>query len=470
MQKNFRLLALLGILAFSTVAIEPPLEPVWGLSARKGRRPGMEDTHVMISPFGPANLQTSLFGIFDGHGGDFIAKQVEAVFPEALLPQLNAATSSRVALERAFERTENMLKQKFPVEVSGTTAVVALIKDNVLDLAWIGDSRAIVIRNGQVIAATRDHKPDEPNEKRRIESVGGMVIIPRSFGVNGPARVGGRLATSRAFGDFKMKSEIKGISAIPDTQTVTLKENDLLIVACDGLWDVFTNERVAQLVTDLLKKDNEAILKEYPLEKPAGESITHENGDARMKLVARALRDRAYASEQLEYPGTPNGDNISVLVIQFKDRSNRNNPAPAAASRQEQRPRTGSVINRSYELFKAINNADNNLLEELIKQGVPVNFQHPQDRWTPLLQAVGHKDIVAVHLLLAAGADATIVAPDAGNALTLAAAYQQPEMVKLFLFKKVDPTVKRGKDGKNAIELAQQYKRQDIVDLIQRGR
>lgn len=465
MLKNLRFLGFLSI-AFSLGAMEQPkLDPVWGLSARKGRRSAMEDTHIALLPFGPANLQASLFGVFDGHGGDFIAKQVVTVFSDSLLPQLGSL-SPQDALKKAFELTENTLKQRYPNERSGTTAIVGLVKNNQLNLAWIGDSRAIVVRNGQIVAATRDHKPDDPSEKRRIEAEGGFVVIPREFGEEGIARVGGNLATSRAFGDFELKSRIKGISAVPDIQTVNLQDNDVLVIGCDGLWDVYTNEQVAQVVADLIKKDTATLLATYPLAKPMGERIAEEDGDDRMKLIARALRDYAFDRNRLDFPDMKNTDNISVMVVQFKKK-----PTPAAATTpQAQRPRTGSMINRSYELFKAINNDDNTLLENLIKQGVDVNFQHPQDKWTPLMQAVAHKNIVGVYLLLAAGADASLVAPDAGNALTLAAAYQQPEMIKLFLFKKVDPTVKRGKDNKNASELAQQYKRQDIADLIQRGR
>jgi len=59
-----------------------------------------------------------------------------------------------------------------------------------------GDSRSILGRAGKVIALSEDHKPENVEEKRRIEAAGGFVE---------DNRVNGSLALSRALGDFEYK-------------------------------------------------------------------------------------------------------------------------------------------------------------------------------------------------------------------------------------------------------------------------
>lgn len=77
-------------------------------------------------------------------------------------------------------------------------------------IANCGDSRAIAIyRNGNsyhLKQLTVDHKPDLPDEKRRIERLGGTVANP--YNDKSPSRVylNGQnypgLAMSRSIGDF----------------------------------------------------------------------------------------------------------------------------------------------------------------------------------------------------------------------------------------------------------------------------
>lgn len=79
---------------------------------------------------------------------------------------------------------------------SGTCAVICLVVGNKLITVNLGDSRAILSRNGQVIQLSYDQKPQNPSEKERIEAAGGSVSNDRLLG---------KLAVSRAFGDFAYK-------------------------------------------------------------------------------------------------------------------------------------------------------------------------------------------------------------------------------------------------------------------------
>lgn len=89
-----------------------------------------------------------------------------------------------------------------------------------------------------------DHKPVLAVEKKRIEDAGGCVSMQR---------VDGELAVSRALGDFQYKdpklpvTDTK-VTGNPDMSVVvrTGSEDQFLVLACDGIWDVMSNEDVIQ--------------------------------------------------------------------------------------------------------------------------------------------------------------------------------------------------------------------------------
>ena len=63
-----------------------------------------------------------------------------------------------------------------------------------------GDSRGVLCRDGKAVPLSEDHKPDNDDEKRRIEAASHFVE---------DSRVDGNLALSRAFGDFQYKDQAK---------------------------------------------------------------------------------------------------------------------------------------------------------------------------------------------------------------------------------------------------------------------
>ena len=75
-------------------------------------------------------------------------------------------------------------------------------------------------------------------------------------------RVDGGLALSRAFGDFeyKMRSDLlqtqQKVTAEPDSIYIRRAPatDDFLLVACDGLWDVMSNEQACSIVYGFLKR------------------------------------------------------------------------------------------------------------------------------------------------------------------------------------------------------------------------
>eukprot|EP00250_Pteridium_aquilinum_P015947 c22854_g2_i1 orf=1-1587(-) len=112
----------------------------------------------------------------------------------------------------------------------GTTATVAIVGSHQMVVANCGDSRAVLARGGQAIPLSKDHKPELEDETRRIEAAGGRVICWDGY------RVGGLLALSRAIGDRYLK---RYVISEPEVRCIQRSEDDeCLILASDGLWDV----------------------------------------------------------------------------------------------------------------------------------------------------------------------------------------------------------------------------------------
>jgi len=141
--------------------------------------------------------------------------------------------------------------------------VCALITEQYVILSNCGDSRGVMSKAGQPVLVTKDHKPSNPPERERIQNAGGSVMIQR---------VNGSLAVSRALGDFEYKNvEGRGpteqlVSPEPEffIQKRDAGADEFLVLACDGIWDVMSNEEIIEFVSDRLKvhRDLEAVANE----------------------------------------------------------------------------------------------------------------------------------------------------------------------------------------------------------------
>ena len=144
-----------------------------------------------------------------------------------------------------------------------------LIQKNKLIIANVGDSRLVLFKNNSIFFSTEDHKPGSPSEKIRIEKGGGMVyqtpsLIPLTQNgkeIEPPWRVlPGRLSVSRTFGDVEAKNENLGgmknvVVALPDITEIELDEDfNFIVLGCDGIFDVLSNEEILECVKIVLKE------------------------------------------------------------------------------------------------------------------------------------------------------------------------------------------------------------------------
>jgi serine/threonine protein phosphatase PrpC len=145
---------------------------------------------------------------------------------------------------------------------AGCTAVVALKRGNDLYVANAGDSRAVLCRaDGEALALSEDHKPAHATERERILAAGGFLSE-----IGGVCRVNGNLNLSRAIGDLKYKQNAglhardQIITAQPDVRHVRLDpgRDRFLLLACDGVWDVMTNQEAVDFVSARLDEGRTA--------------------------------------------------------------------------------------------------------------------------------------------------------------------------------------------------------------------
>lgn len=188
-----------------------------------------------------------------------------------------------------------------PSDDSGTTACVVLVTPDHLVCANAGDSRSVYSKNGnKAIPLSYDHKPDDEGEERRIRAAGGYVA---------GGRVEGDLAVSRGLGDFRFKHiptvlagnnpaalsqsqmllpKDQKVSPVPDiiVQNRNPDEDEFIVVACDGIWDVRSNQECVIEVASMM-----------------------EEGESDVGLMAEELLDRCLDLRSK--------DNMTAVIVHF---------------------------------------------------------------------------------------------------------------------------------------------------------
>jgi len=182
----------------------------------------------------------------------------------------------------------------------GSTAIVALV-DNAgpqrsVTVANCGDSRAVLCRDGKAIELSEDHKPELASEEQRIRQAGGSVKMI------GPChRIDGwGLNLSRALGDFHYKArqdlsaEQQKVIAVPEIRSIQLDDDDeFLVLACDGCFELHTSQKVVDIVRDALR---------------AGVTV---------KQAAEELVDQSCSPNLVKTRGK-GGDNCSAIIVKFR--------------------------------------------------------------------------------------------------------------------------------------------------------
>jgi serine/threonine protein phosphatase PrpC len=167
---------------------------------------------------------------------------------------INESLLTGYAKRQAFEyRKAHGILTNEDIE-SGCTANVVLIYKDRIFCANAGDSRSVIKMKNRVMPMSRDHKPEDENERMRIEKAGGFV--------SNEGRVNGSLNLSRAIGDLRFKKyygEKMGrldeqiISPAPEIKQFSLTDDAMIVMGCDGIWECLSDETVIKILKEKCK-------------------------------------------------------------------------------------------------------------------------------------------------------------------------------------------------------------------------
>lgn len=149
----------------------------------------------------------------------------------------SAASASSTARKRSVSSAPSVRSQS-----SFTHSVINKDdKTRVLYTANVGDARVVLCRGGKAFRLSYDHKGSDPNESARITNCGGIMYANR---------VNGMLAVTRSLGDGYMKSLVTGSPYT--TRTELGVADEFIIIACDGIWDVCSDQAAVELIRDVM--------------------------------------------------------------------------------------------------------------------------------------------------------------------------------------------------------------------------
>jgi len=249
--------------------------------------------------------------VFDGHGGAEVStllqhrlydlyseelakkhweKQNEFGVKRKVVP---SKSSHIAALQRGLEQVEEAVIKLDELVYQGSTAVCVVLHvandgKRTLLTANIGDSRAILCRGDKAVDLTRDHKPSDEREMERIRAMGEEV----EWDPYGQVYRVRDLSLSRAVGDRFAKPVVTSEPEIT-TFPVMEDEDEFVVLASDGLWDVMSSQDVVDYVHEIMETEIEAL----------------------SQLDKRKNMGKIVANEALER-GT--ADNVCVLVLWLK--------------------------------------------------------------------------------------------------------------------------------------------------------
>ena len=223
----------------------------------------------------------NIFSVLDGHGeyGHLISRFVTKYFATFLKKnkKMKVLKSEEEVYYRLIKNEYDILKKVFKhsekdinkglidAEFSGTTCVMVFQIGEKIICANVGDSRAILVKGEKgknIIPLSIDQKPNDPEEKKRIEAAGGEIAQYEEDGEkSGPYRVWAKgqpypgIAMSRSIGDYVASS----LGVIPEPifieETID-KDTKFIVIGSDGIWEFLTNKKVVHIVLPFYEKND----------------------------------------------------------------------------------------------------------------------------------------------------------------------------------------------------------------------
>ena len=232
----------------------------------------MEDYILVKHPF--LNIEKhnlSLFCIFDGHGGDFVAKYLKENFASNLHKniKINFSLNFRNILKASIESMDKEFEKFKEAENCGSTGTIVVLDNNFIYCANVGDSKCFYINNkNNAFQLTEDHNCSNQKEREELKKKGIMIFQNRVFG---------SLSLTRTFGDTELKKD--GIECNPYIKKILVDKEEVkyIIIASDGIWDVVSKEKLEEFSKELKSGTSEEFcnnLVDYAMNNGSNDNIS----------------------------------------------------------------------------------------------------------------------------------------------------------------------------------------------------
>ena len=322
----------------------------------------------------------SFFGIYDGHGGEGCSEYLKDNLHK-LICYNNEFFPDNIpeAIKLGFQKAESdfinnyaLNDKKEIIDRSGSCAVILLMVDKKIYVANVGDSRCLLsMENGKkYVEVTKDHKPNFPNEIKRIKKYGGYIYQTETVINNnnnpdlngkillGPYRVfPGRLSVSRTLGDAEAKLIKYGgnpnvIIAEPEIFIYDLNKDDIdfFILGCDGIYDQISSNEVLDCAWMILNEKDNSIIKQI-------KDVHSQSGAIVDFIIKSALSRKSF-------------DNVTCLFIALKFlgaqfiEQNENNEKKENTNLQNLKEKGISIITPNITPFATLSIKDSNNYEK----------------------------------------------------------------------------------------------------------
>ena len=219
---------------------------------------------------------SGLFALADGMGGhpegevasQLALQTLAAAFQREAKPLLkNPLRFLQDAILAGHHQLLRYATERSLVDTPRTTVVACIIQGSSAYWAHCGDSRLYLVRDGQLMARTRDHSYTELQE-----TLAHVVPIDARFN---------RSVLFTCMGS-------PGKPVVDTAGPITLQAGDRIIVCSDGLWSTVPDAEIVEILS------------------------TRQLGDAVPEMVERALRN-----------GGSHGDNVTVLAVEWEAADDR---------------------------------------------------------------------------------------------------------------------------------------------------
>ena len=213
----------------------------FGVHSLRGKRSYQEDAYV-TGRLGDIVVA----GVFDGHGGNSVSHYLANSWGELFSQNM---TSHGGDVQAAIRGAYGQAFENIRMFTDGSTSTTVYVDKTHIYAACLGDSRAVISKGGVATALTTDHRPDDREGLLQRQNEGRIGAVRPQQDEYGTWRVNGLMLYGSMEGNNNYRNIVMNV---PDVTVSTRHDaQEFIIVASDGIWDVFNDQGAVDFVKSL---------------------------------------------------------------------------------------------------------------------------------------------------------------------------------------------------------------------------